>query len=288
MILELAIGDAYGASFEYCDENLSLNNPENGYIQNTRHLDLKPGRYTDDTQMSIAIAELLLNEGAHVSLRKVSEYFLETFHRDRRKGYSRNFQKFLERTRSPEEFLENIRNDSDKSGAAMRSCPIGFIKNPKDVLQFAKLQASLTHNTDIGIRSSQIVALSCNFFLHQNRPFRYLTKFLKEYVSLNDFTFDWNGSVGSKGNQAVSAALTAISHCVSYDEGLLSQLLYYCVSFGGDTDTVSTIALGIASCYENYFENDLPEILIWGLELGGKYGKEYLENLNLKLKEKFL
>lgn len=288
-MLELAIGDAYGSSFEYCDENLSLNNPENGYIQNTRHLDLKPGRYTDDTQMSIAIAELLINEDLqNTSLKEVAEYFLNTFHRDRRKGYSRNFQKFLERTRTPEQFLENIRNDSDKSGAAMRSCPIGYVKDPKQVLQFAKLQASLTHNTDIGIRSSQIVALSCNFFLHQGRPFRFLPKFLKEHISLEGFTLEWDGPVGSKGNQAVSAALTAIRDSFLENEHL-TGLLQRCVGYGGDTDTVATIALGIASCCGSpMFENDLPDILVWGLEPGGKYGKEYLEQLDYKLQYKFL
>lgn len=293
MLLELAIGDAYGASFEYCDENLQFNNPQIGYIQNTKHLNLKPGKYTDDTQMSIAIAELMISnkfgiDGSEISLRDVAAAFLETFHRDQRPGYSRNFQKFLERTKTPDKFLADIRSDSDKSGAAMRSCPIGYIKDPLQVLKFAKLQASLTHNTDIGIRSSQIIALSCNFFLYQDtRPSR-LSKFLKQYVSLDGFNFNWNDPVGGKGNQAVSAALTAIMDSLLESENL-NDLLKNCVSYGGDCDTVATIALGIASCCatSSIFLNDLPDVLIWGLEPGGKWGKDYLEQLDLKLENKF-
>jgi len=59
MLLELAIGDAYGAGFEYVDTKMIL--PQNnlsGYVKHPRH-HIQPGSYTDDTQMSLAIAEAL-------------------------------------------------------------------------------------------------------------------------------------------------------------------------------------------------------------------------------------
>ncbi len=58
MLLELAIGDAYGAGFEYADEMIACNDLSR-YLKHPRH-NIQPGCYTDDTQMSIAIAETLV------------------------------------------------------------------------------------------------------------------------------------------------------------------------------------------------------------------------------------
>jgi ADP-ribosylglycohydrolase len=61
MLIELAIGDAYGAGFEFVDQQtIELYNNLNGYIKHPRH-DIGPGCYTDDTQMSLAVAEAIVS-----------------------------------------------------------------------------------------------------------------------------------------------------------------------------------------------------------------------------------
>ena len=56
MLLELAIGDAYGAGFEYADIGIiRQHNTLARYVQHPRH-NIRPGAYTDDTQMTLAIA----------------------------------------------------------------------------------------------------------------------------------------------------------------------------------------------------------------------------------------
>lgn len=61
MLLEIAIGDAYGAGFEYADSSyVRAKNNLVGYVRHPRH-GIRPGHYTDDTQMSLAIAELILS-----------------------------------------------------------------------------------------------------------------------------------------------------------------------------------------------------------------------------------
>jgi hypothetical protein len=53
MLLELAIGDAYGAGFEDVDaEMIRQQNDLSGYVKHPRH-HIQPGCYTDDTQMSL-------------------------------------------------------------------------------------------------------------------------------------------------------------------------------------------------------------------------------------------
>ncbi len=51
--------------------------------------------------------------------------------------------------------------------------------------------------------------------------------------------------------------------------------------FGGDVDTVATIAMAAASCSDEY-EKDIPNALIAGLE-NGRYGRNYIEKLDVGL-----
>lgn len=45
MLLELAIGDAYGAGFEYADPDfVAAHNTLLGYVQHPRHRGILPGR----------------------------------------------------------------------------------------------------------------------------------------------------------------------------------------------------------------------------------------------------
>ena len=56
-----------------------------------------------------------------------------------------------------------------------------------------------------------------------------------------------------------------------------------CVNFGGDVDTVATIALAAASCCSDY-TRDIPQVLVDELE-NGKYGRNYIMELDAKLAE---
>lgn len=94
MLLELAIGDAYGAGFEYADEML-LENDLSHYVQHPRH-NIKPGCYTDDTQMSIAIAETIISQ-APWTPELLANNFVKAFKRDSREGYAGRFYEFVYR-----------------------------------------------------------------------------------------------------------------------------------------------------------------------------------------------
>jgi hypothetical protein len=111
MLVEIAIGDAYGAGFEYVKDYSIIENYNNlsGYIKHPIH-NLQPGSYTDDTQMSIAIAELIINENVWTP-EIIAKYFLEAFHRDVRDVYARRFQEFLSKTKTAKDFLKNIGRD---------------------------------------------------------------------------------------------------------------------------------------------------------------------------------
>jgi hypothetical protein len=80
---------------------------------------------------------------------------------------------------------------------------------------------------------------------------------------------------GNKGWDCFMAALQCIEQADS-----LYDLLLRCISLGGDTDTVASIALGCAwNCRE--LANDLPPYLWCELE-DGAYGRSYLRKVELE------
>jgi ADP-ribosyl-[dinitrogen reductase] hydrolase len=277
MLLELAIGDAYGAGFEYANEMVEKYNDLSHYIQHPRHFGVWPGRYTDDTQMSIAIAELIVEQCAWTTL-EIATKFIEVFKRDPREGYSVRFYHFLQETNDGRNFLENINPDSEKSGAAMRATPIGIYPSIPEVIEKCTIQAAVTHNTENGIKAACAAALASHYFIYNLGPKAELQAFLESHLPGNMWSYTLPQKVKSKGWMSVRAAIIAVMR-----NDHTSTLLKDCVDFCGDVDTVATIALAAASC-SNEYVNDLPQHLLDCLE-NGDYGREYLIDLNSKLFE---
>lgn len=276
MLIELAIGDAYGAGFEYANEMIRYNDLSK-YVKHPRH-GLYPGQYTDDTQMSIAIAEMIIS-GEEWTPINIANKFVKCFKRDWRDGYARGFQKFLESIDSGEDFLKHIRPNSDKSGAAMRACPIGIYPDLSEVLDKAEIQAKLTHDTKDGIAAAKAAAMMTHLCIYDKEVFSYVAFIcngLNAHIPGYEWEKDWVGKVKSKGWMSVKAAVTAVRRNLK-----LSDLLKDCINFTGDTDTVATIAMAAASCSSEY-NKDIPQNLIDGLE-NGKYGKDYIEYLDEEL-----
>src|SRR5436190_23070938 len=122
MLLEAAIGDAYGAGFEYVPRALiQAHNTADHYVKHPRH-NIGAGYYTDDTQMSLAVAEAIV-AGDPWTPAALAERFVSSFKRDPREGYASHFYALLQEVRDGAELLARIRPASDKSGAAMRAAP---------------------------------------------------------------------------------------------------------------------------------------------------------------------
>jgi ADP-ribosylglycohydrolase len=274
MLLELAIGDAYGAGFEYADQEMvERYNDLSRYVKHPRH-QILPGCYTDDTQMSLAIAETLVAQ-APWTPEVLAHHFVTAFKRDQREGYAGRFYQFLLQVRDGREFLANINWTSDKSGAAMRTAPIGILPTVEQVIEATTIQAAITHNTPDGINAARAAALMSHYFIYQLGLKKDLGQFLEAHVP-GEWSQPWQGHVKSKGWMSVRAAITAVMRNES-----LSELLKDCVAFTGDVDTVAAIALAAGSCSQEITQ-DLPEHLSAGLE-NGSYGKDYIINLDRQL-----
>jgi ADP-ribosylglycohydrolase len=274
MLLELAVGDAYGAGFEYVNSQLIRQfNTLAAYRRHPRH-GTRPGEYTDDTQMSLAVAEAVV-AGDPWTPEALAERFVNAFKRDPREGYAQGFHTFLTRIRDSRQFLELIRPTSEKSGAAMRAGPIGIFPTIAEVTERATVQARLTHDTPDGIHAAVAAALMTHYCLYGLGPREQIGQFLEQLVP-GAWTDPWRGKVGSKGWMSVQAAVTALAR-----NERMSALLLDCINFGGDVDTVATIALAAGSCSAEV-QQDLPQHLLDSLERG-PYGYDYIVELDRQL-----
>lgn len=278
MILHAAIGDAYGAGFEFAPADLIAS--ENLLTTYRPHL-IYPeicGRYTDDTQMALAICELILS-GDEWTPERIADSFVQTFKRDPRRGYSSRLYEILMQVNSGKELVASIRNNSDRNGAAMRAFPIGLYPDVEEVLEKADMQARITHDTEVARTSAKAVALMAHGLYHGKAAPEELGTFVESHLP-GDWSQNWNTEVTMLATDAVLAALTLIRTCSS-----LSEMLQKGIAFGGDVDTVGAITLGCASLSPE-IKMDLPDWMNSNLE-NGAFGQDYLVSIDMQLFSKY-
>jgi len=311
MLVEMAIGDAYGACFECTSNDFVARNNDLNYEIHPRVLrrypaDKQPtlvpaGCYTDDTQMSIGIVEMMLDKTFDWHDKEaMADVFLKCFKQDERRGYTPYLFLTLMNSKSGKELLSKLNGDSDKSGAFMRAAPIGLYSDLDEVKEKAVLQAIVTHDSWVGRNSAIGAAMMAHYFYHDLGPKNGMIQWLKdnhfkhtlfaekpflvpsdtnpEGVEVKPWKQDKRVRV--HGWDCFEAAVYVINECET-----MSEVLHLCVALGGDSDTVAAVAAAVASCSKE-IDQDIPSQLIEGFE-DGPFGHKFLAELDIQLKEAF-
>jgi len=269
MIIHGAIGDTYGAAFEFAERSfIEKENTLMKYLS---------GKYTDDTQMAIGVAELILENQEWTSFN-IANKFVEVFQRDFRKGYARRFSQLMTEVKDGQELLDRIIPKSERNGAAMRAYPIGIFEDEKEVLVKAKIQGAVTHQTKKAIDAAEAIALMSHYFIFQKGNKNQLIEYLAD-VQGKQWKANWNGEVKIDGEETVEAVLYVFEKTDTLQDALRMS-----INLGGDTDTVASLALAIGSLTTE-FENNLPQWMYDDLE-NEKFGKNYMEILDQKILKK--
>ncbi len=274
-----AIGDAYGYCFEFAAADHVQRHNNLRYVQHPEFTDVSPGVYSDDTQMQLALAELMLS-GAEWSPDNIAQAFVQTYKRAPRPGYAKRFAELLGKVEDGADLQARLIPTSDRNGAAMRAPIIGLLSDEQTVIEYARIQAAVTHDTAGGRDSAIAAALILHFLYHQIGPKADLPTYLASHLPDYDWKHAWQGSVPCHGISTVMAALTAIM-----TTSTLSQLLHQSIAFTGDVDSVATIAMTCASC-SPVFARDLPTALISQCE-HTTYGLPYLVQADQRLITQF-
>lgn len=217
-------GDIIGSRFE-----------RNGWKQKEFPLFKPSSIFTDDTVLTIAVADALLNE-------KPYEEALKTWaRRYPLAGYGGTFKKWLAG-------LITGPYNSWGNGSAMRVSPVGWLCQSLDeVLAEAEASAVVTHNHPEGIKGAQSIA-ACIFLARAGRE----KEEIRSYC-IDTFQYDLRQTVDEiRPNYSfdVSCQGSVPQAIISFLDGKdFEDTLRNAISLGGDSDTIAAMAGSIAEAY---------------------------------------
>lgn len=127
-----------------------IGSPYEMYPIKHKSFDIMVSAFTDDTVLTVAVADAILGDGDFAeSIKRFAQ-------RHPRAGYGGYFYEWMWSS-------ENKPYNSFGNGSAMRVSPVGFAFDSADeVLQQAQRSAEVTHNHPEGIKGAQATAVNIN------------------------------------------------------------------------------------------------------------------------------
>ena len=235
------IGDIVGSRFEFDDHK----SKDFKLFGDDGVMDV-PCEYTDDSVMTVAVAESLLDRKEGESDEVFKKRLVERMHHHGRKrmnaGYGTLLYRWL-RDGSTETY------GSWGNGSAARTAPAGWAADTlAEAERLAGLTAEVTHNHPEGIKGARAVAAAIWLARHgkgKEEIRRYIERtyypdaFQRRLDELRpEYAFD----ASCRGT--VPVALEAF-----YESGSFEDALRNAVSMGGDSDTLSDITGAVAEAY---------------------------------------
>lgn len=261
LIEYIKIGDALGMGFEYASDkfikqNIWKENTLPKFVQHPYWANLLPGMYTDDSQMSIALVKLMLEEETSEWFddRVVGRYFLSEFKLNPRQGYSTGLYKVLSSSNTTNDFLEQICSfgKSSKNGGCMRVVPIGLLPDLEFVKKFSRFQAETTHS-GTGVDAAEMIAVAAfglKYRLKEKDGKINVYEFVKNNTSYFPEIIKSLKRVEGSDHLGLLTSITVLKLFSEFDLRLgLHELIRRAILLGGDTDTVAAIAAGLYGCW---------------------------------------
>ena len=207
--------------------------------------------YTDDSIMTIAVADWLLHKG---DLAKVMQYYGKKYPCPMG-GYGSSFVRWLN-----EEYPKPY--NSWGNGSAMRVSPVGWYFNSlEETLAVARETAIITHNHPEGVKGAQATAAAIFLSRHEKSK-EYIREFIETTFGYDLHrtcdeirpTYCFDASCQGTVPEAIIAFLESNS---------IEDAIRLAISLGGDSDTLACITGGIA---ESFYRYQMPYDLIKKVE----------------------
>ncbi len=232
-MLGAIFGDIVGSAYEH---------------HNTKRMDFpllsEWSRPTDDTIMTLAVADALMNTWKKGDMEIRAELVKSMQQMGRRypyAGYGGRFRGWIA--------AENPRPyNSLGNGSGMRVSPVGWLYHTlDDTLRVAKLTAEVSHNHPEGIKGAQAIA-ACVFLARAGASKEEIRKYIED-----TFEYDLSKSLDNiRGSYyfnptcpgSVPEAIRAFYEGKNYED-----VIRRAVSLGGDSDTIACMAGAVAEAY---------------------------------------
>ena len=228
------LGDMIGAPYEFDRSNKTKDFP----------LFVGESHFTDDTVMTVAVAEALLDspgaddESIKAALVQSMRKWGRRYHRA---GYGRRFITWLW-AEEPEPY------GSYGNGSAMRVSSAGWLcDGMEETRRHARLTAEVTHNHPEGIKGAEAAAAA--IYMARSGAAK---EEIKEYI-VREFGYDLSRTCDEirpgyhhveSCQETVPEAITAFLEGTDFEDVIRTA-----VSLGGDCDTLTCIAGSIAEAF---------------------------------------
>ena len=229
------LGDIIGSPYEFDWSDKTKDFP----------LFSKRSKFTDDSVMTIAVADALMgasaNDSDDIIRKKLVSSLQDWGGRYPAAGYGGMFRHWL--------ITENPRPyNSFGNGSAMRVSAVGWMYDDIETTRrIARLSADITHNHPEGIKGAEATASA--IFLARTG---YSKEEIKEYI-INEFHYDLSRTCDEirptyhhveSCQETIPEAITAFLEGESFEDVIRTA-----VSLGGDCDTLTAIAGSIAEAF---------------------------------------
>lgn len=224
--------------------------------------------YTDDTIMTIAVADWLANTDRLQSALEERLVNWAEHNPCPMGGYGDSFRRWLFQPEALFDFDEqgHMRRNGDGkrhpysscgNGSAMRASACGWAAQSLDeALDLGKRSAEITHNHPEGIKGAQAVAAAI-FLARQGQTKEAVRDYIEQQFGYNLHTtcdklhprYTWDGTCQG----TVPPALVAWQDSTDFESAIRLA-----VSLGGDSDTLACITGGIAQAYYD----DIPDFMV--------------------------
>ena len=232
------LGDIIGSPYEF----------DRGKKTKDFPLFSRSSRFTDDTVMTVAVAEALLDAGGQDEAgirRALCRSMMKWGRRYPDAGYGRRFSRWLFCNASPDDPQPY---GSYGNGSAMRVASVGWLfPDPETTQSIARLTAAVTHNHPEGIKGAEATARAI-FLARSGRS----KAEIRADIS-RAFGYDLSRTCDQirptyrhveSCQETVPQAITAFLEGQDFEDVIRTA-----VSLGGDCDTLACIAGGIAEAF---------------------------------------
>lgn len=229
------LGDIIGQPYEF----------DRGHKTKEFPLFCKNPRFTDDSVMTIAICDGILKAGLEADENTMKTAMITSMqlwgHKYPHAGYGGRFYQWLA--------MENTKPyNSWGNGSAMRVSSVGwFFETLERTREVARWSAEVTHNHPEGVKGAE--ATASVIWLARNGKFKAQ---IKEYIT-KEFGYDLSRTCDEirpsyrhveSCQETVPEAITAFLEGNSFEDVIRTA-----VSLGGDCDTLTDIATGMAEAF---------------------------------------
>ncbi len=252
-MLGAVIGDIVGSRFEW-----------NNHRSKEFELFTEKCFFTDDSVMTIAIADALMKADGDISV--LSDYAIKSMQEIGRPypncGYGGSFYHWMY-SDNPEPY------NSFGNGSAMRVSSCGFVaKSIEEAKALSKAVTEVSHNHPEGIKGAEATVVAI-FLAKTGHSIEEIREHICENYYPMDFTLDEirdTYEFNETCQNTVPQALEAFFESTDFEDAIRNA-----ISIGGDSDTLAAITGGIAEAYygipeeikanvPQYFK-DAPELM---------------------------